>query len=517
MGEAMFMEARELTPSNYKFASRLEEMMVFKNARDSYIAKMSAHAEQNEILQAQIEMARDNELVTKIVTKINKGKNAQVALKEAETEVVSMLLEVDDEYIKERSTDIRDICKGLMCTLKNIPLNTFDDCPKGTILVAKELMPTDLTTINFENVVGFVTKKGGITGHLAILAKNMGVMGAVGVKNVFINSGDYIIIDSDGGKLIINPDDETKAYYEKKLKERTYEQEKIETNKSLDATTKDGRTMKVYANVTSVEGIGKAMKNGAVGVGLFRTEFLYARNKRRFPTEDEQTQVYIKAVKACKGGILTLRTLDIGGDKDLPYYKFEKEENPFLGRRGIRLSFHMEGIFVTQLRAMLKASAQGKIEILLPMITSVEEYRRAKELLGECKNQLRGEGVSFDEDIKLGVLIETPAAVFVAEELAEISDFFSIGTNDLTQYILAVDRGNENIAHMYDSLHPAVLRAIKIVIDAGKIHNRPVKMCGELASDARAIEMLIKMGLEEFSVAVASIAEIKHTIREVKL
>ncbi len=326
-----------------------------------------------------------------------------------------------------------------------------------------------------------------------------------------LTNNDYIILDALGAKIIINPDEKTKQEYLKKAEEYKEMKAKLESMNGLPATTVDGRTVELFANIGNIPDAENAVAKGAEGVGLFRSEFLYMENTK-FPTEEEQFTVYKAAVETLKKPVI-IRTLDIGGDKELSYYKFDVEENPFLGWRAIRISLDLKDVFKTQLRALLRASAYGDIRIMYPMIISVEEFLAANEVLEECKQELRRDSVPFNNSIQTGVMIETPASVMCSDDLAKEVDFFSIGTNDLTQYLLAVDRGNQKIAKMYNSFHPAVLRAINKVIESGHKYGKIVGMCGEFASDEKALPVLLGMGLDEFSMTATEIASTRYNVR----
>ncbi|NLG03961.1 MAG: phosphoenolpyruvate--protein phosphotransferase, partial [Clostridia bacterium] len=402
----------------------------------------------------------------------------------------------------------------LLMAVKGISANPFDAMDRPGIVVASDLTPSDTIQMNKNLVLGFATQFGGVTSHVSIIAKNLGLPALVGVSDLMHNvqQDDEIILDATGRKVILNPDEETKKFYQDIIYKANEEKEFYAKLKNVPATTKDGKTVEVCANVGNIEDINFAKEFGFDGIGLFRSEFLYMENSH-FPTEEEQFEVYRKAVIVAEKYVI-VRTLDIGGDKALSYFEFEKEENPFLGWRAIRICLEMTDIFKTQLRALLRASAFGEIKIMYPMIISEEELDTANALLEECKRELDAEGKAYNKDIRVGVMIETPAAVLCAPELAKKADFFSIGTNDLTQYITAVDRGNKRIAHLYNSFHPAVLRAIKMVINAGHAAGIPVGMCGEFASDENATKLLLGMGLDEFSMSASCINRVKALIRE---
>lgn len=492
------------------------EVKRFEDAVSEASNQIKILAKDNDIFKAHVEIVEDISLLDSVISKINdENKNAELALKESQDEISGMLENLDDEYLRERAVDIKDVCKRLMSILKGVELNPFKTINEEVVIIAKDLTPSDTSNMDFNKVLGFITQVGGVTSHVCIIARSIGIPAIVGMSDIMdvVKEDDYIILDALKGEILVNPNNETIEEYKIKVKEYKELKEEFKKLNSLEAKTKDGRVVELAANVGSITDVENAMKNGAEGIGLFRTEFLYMESKSSFPSEETQFQVYKKSIEACDGKSMIIRTLDIGGDKELPYYEFETEENPFLGWRAIRICLELKDVFKAQLRAILRASAFGKIRIMYPMIISVEEFREANLVLQECKDELTAEGISFDQNIETGIMIETPASVINCEDLAKEVDFFSIGTNDLTQYLLAVDRGNQKISKMYDSFHPAVLRSIKRVIDAGHKYNKMVGMCGEFASDHQALPVLLGMGLDEFSMASGDIAEIKYKIR----
>ena len=358
-----------------------------------------------------------------------------------------------------------------------------------------------------------MTERGGTTSHVAILARSLEIPALLGMEGILkrVREGEAVILDGKEGRLIFSPDAKTQAAYQEKQQAEKEVKRKLKEMNRLPAATTDGRQVALFANAGSLRDVELAKKHGAEGIGLFRSEFLYMESSR-FPTEQEQFEIYKQAAEMLKKPI-TIRTLDIGGDKNLPYYQFEKEENPFLGWRAIRFCLDMRDVFKTQLKAILRAAAFGDIRIMYPMIVSVEEFRKANAILEECKAELRERKLLFRESISTGIMVETPAAAFIAEELAKEADFFSIGTNDLTQYILAADRGNQKLTKLYSPFHPAVLRAVAKVIAAGHKEGKEVGMCGEFAADARAVPLLLGMGLDEFSMVSNEIAAVRYQVR----
>lgn len=519
MGKAFLLKEEVLIANTHLIteADKETELKKYEKAVAEVCSDLEELAKNSEIFAAHLELAQDVMLQEAVSAKINdECKNVELALEEAISEVVAMFAEIDDEYLRERAADMKDIGKRLMCALKGVKTNPFADIKEDVIVIAEDLAPSDTANMDFQMVKGFITEAGGVTSHVSIMARSMEIPAFVGVVGVRgqVQHGDDIILDAVGKQIICNPDAQTKMEYEQKAKQYYHKKAELQKMNGLPATTKDDRTVELFANVGNVADMENACAKGAEGIGLFRSEFLYMENNH-FPTEEEQFAAYKAAAETMKHPII-IRTLDIGGDKALSYYTFDTEENPFLGWRAIRISLELKDVFKIQLRALLRASAYGDIRIMYPMVISVDEFLEANAVLEECKAELRAEGIAFDENIQTGIMVETPAAVFCAEDLAEVVDFFSIGTNDLTQYVLAVDRGNQKIAKMYDTFHPAVLRAIRTVIQAGKKHGKLVGMCGEFASDEKAIPILLGMGLDEFSMAAVEIASARYQIRNLE-
>ncbi|MBS5079286.1 MAG: phosphoenolpyruvate--protein phosphotransferase [Clostridiales bacterium] len=514
MGRVFRKEDQDLSPECYAADNAVSEAEKYRAAVDEVINELEPLAAESDIFAAHLELAKDIALMEGVLDKIENGKeNAQMALAHTAEEYCAIFECMEDEYMRERAADIKDIRNRLMRKLKGIPDDDYDGIREKVILVASDLAPSDTAKLNLDYILGFITELGGVTSHVSIMARSLGLPALVGVKGILeqASSGDFVIMDASEGCIIVDPDREQIEEYQEKAEAFARRQKELESLSHLPAVTSDGRSVKVCANVGSIEDVKNAIKNHIDGIGLFRSEFLYMENSH-FPTEEEQFAVYKEAAELVKSELI-IRTLDIGGDKELPYYEFEKEENPFLGWRAIRISLEMEDMFKDQLRALLRASAFGDIRIMYPMIISMEELNKANELLEVCKLELKAEGVAYKEDIKVGMMIETPASVMCVEEFAAHVDFFSIGTNDLTQYILAVDRGNKKIASRYNTFHPAVLKAIQRIIQAGHAHQIPVGMCGEFASDEKATEMLLGMGLDEFSISAGEVANIKNVIR----
>lgn len=493
-----------------------EEVARYEHAVEVAKSQLEAIAESSEIFKGHLALVQDFALIDGVISKIKAEKvNAELALQNTRDEFVMVFESMSDEYMRERAADIKDVSKRLLLILKGIEDNPFAGMHEKSIVVAEDLTPSDTARMNMSNVLGFLTEAGGVTSHVSIIAKNMGIPCLVGAGSLLndIRTGDLLVMDAGNGKVILEPDNEQLMEYRTKADQFETQQKMLEEMSTLPSVTMDGKRFELCANVGNIRDIENALEYQLDGVGLFRSEFLYMENTH-FPTEEEQFAAYKEAAELLGGKELTIRTLDIGGDKGLDYYSFPEEENPFLGYRAIRISLDQEELLYTQLRAILRASAFGYIRIMYPMMISLEELNQANTILKNCMRQLRDEKIAFDENIKVGMMIETPAAVMMAEDLARHVDFFSIGTNDLTQYFLAVDRGNQKIAAMYNSFHPAVLRAIYHTIQSGHKHGVKIGMCGEFASDEKASVLLLGMGLDEFSMSAGEIANVKYILRK---
>ena len=477
-------------------------------------ALISLGEEKAAIFEGHLMILEDEELEEEILDYLRSNKvNAAVAASKIIDQQVTMLSEIDDEYLKERAGDIRDIGNRLIKNILGMYIVDLGDIQEESILVAYDLTPSETAQLNLEKVLGVVTDIGGRTSHTSIMARSLELPAIVGTNNVteLVNTGDYLILDAINNHVYINP---TQSQIDKlKTLEAKISQEKAELAKlkDLPAITLDGHKVDVVANIGTIRDCEGADRNGAEGIGLYRTEFLFM-DREQLPTEEEQFIAYKEVVEAMNGRLTVLRTMDIGGDKELPYLDLPKEMNPFLGWRAIRIALDRREILNAQLRAVLRASAFGK---LAAMIISVEEIRELKAVIETLKAELRAEGKAFDEHIQVGVMVETPSAAVNAKFLAKEVDFFSIGTNDLTQYTLAVDRGNELISHLYNPMQPSVLGLIKQVIDASHAEGKWTGMCGELAGDERATLLLLGMGLDEFSMSAISVPRIKKLIRNV--
>ncbi|MGF7429501.1 phosphoenolpyruvate--protein phosphotransferase [Thermoanaerobacterium thermosaccharolyticum] len=469
------------------------------------------------IFEAHLMLVNDSEFHDSVKNMI---KNEHVTADNAVNQVIeqhaSMMESLDDKYLKERAVDLRDVGSRIINNLFRIINVNLSELYEKVIIIAKDLTPSDTATMRKEMVLGFATDIGGRTSHTAIMARSLEIPAVVGTGSVTqsVVGGETAIIDGNEGIVIINPDDVTLKEYEEKLNKYKMKVERLKELKDLPAMTTDGERSMLAANIGTPNDVEGALKNGAEGIGLFRTEFLYM-NRNNFPTEEEQFEAYKYVAEKMNGKPVTIRTLDIGGDKKLPYLNMPDEMNPFLGYRAIRLCLDEKEMFKIQLRALLRASAYGNILIMYPMISSVVEVRKANAILNEVKEELDAKGVKYDKNIKVGVMIEIPSAAVTADIIAKEVDFFSIGTNDLCQYTLAVDRMNEKIKDYYKPFNLAILRLIKNVIDASHKEGIFTAMCGEMAGDPLTTVILLGLGLNEFSMSASSIPTIKNIIRNV--
>lgn len=459
-------------------------------------------------------LLEDEELENEITDIIKSKKTADYAVHQVIEEQATALEGLDDEYLKERAADVRDIGNRLLKNILGMPIIDLSAIAEEVILVSKDLTPSETAQLNLKKVLGFITDIGGRTSHTSIMARSLEIPAVVGTGNATenIKSDDYLILDAVNNTIYLNPSEEDIERMKEVRDDYLAEKAELAKLKDLPAVTLDGHQVEVCANIGTVRDMPGAERNGAEGVGLYRTEFLFM-DRDSLPTEEEQFRAYKEVAQAMPDEAIIVRTMDIGGDKDLPYMNLPKEENPFLGWRAIRICLDRREILDTQLRAILRASVFGKLRIMFPMVISVEEVRELNKIVDEMKQQLRDEQKPFDETIEVGIMVETPAAAVNARHIAKEVDFFSIGTNDLTQYTLAVDRGNELISHLYNPMSPAVLNLIKQVIDASHAEGKWTGMCGELAGDERATLLLLGMGLDEFSMSSIAIPRIKKLIR----
>lgn len=468
------------------------------------------------IFGAHLLVLNDPELVGPVNEKIESELvNAEYALKETADGFIAMFEAMENDYMKERAADIRDVTKRVTAHLLGVSIPDPSFIREEVVIVAEDLTPSDTVQLNPQYVKGFITDIGGRTSHSAILARTLEIPAVVGTKKAMesVANGSLIIVDGLEGSVIIEPDDETVKRYEAKQAAFRKQKEIWAKLKNEPTVTSDGISVELAANIGSPKDAAGAVENGAEAVGLYRTEFLYMGSDD-FPTEQEQTEAYSAVLKAMGGKPTVVRTLDIGGDKELSYLDLPKEQNPFLGLRAIRLCLERPDIFRTQLRALLRASVHGNLKIMFPMIATLEEFREAKALFLEEQAKLAEEGIPFSPSIETGIMVEIPSTAVMADQFAKEVDFFSIGTNDLIQYTLAADRMNENVSYLYQPYNPAILRLVKMVIDAAHKEGKWAGMCGEMAGDEIAIPVLLGLGLDEFSMSASSILKAREQISQ---
>ena len=517
IGKAVVLENEEFDTSKYEVDSN-EEKIRLSNAVDTLLKTLEekaeqASGEQAEILGSHVNMLQDPILMSDIVKLIkDENCNSEYASAAVFDQYIQIFLSSGDELLELRASDLKDIKNNLLATLLGKPLMDVSRLPAGTILVAEELTTSIAAGINPENISAIVTMMGGKTSHMAIIARSIGIPAVVGISIEQIENGTSMIADGSHGILHLNPSEaQIKEYKEK---QDVLEQNKLALEKfrGMKSITPDDREIELCANIGLELDIDVAVKSDAEGVGLFRTEFLYM-NRNFAPGEEEQFNAYKKAAVAFKEGSVIIRTLDIGGDKEIPYMELEKEENPFLGWRAIRYCLDKNEIFLTQIRAILRASAFGSIKIMIPMISTVTEIKRAKKLIQQVKAELTKENIAFNKEIPVGIMVETPAAAILADQFAKEVDFFSIGTNDLTQYTMAVDRGNKKVADLYSTYNPAVLRLIYHTAQAAEKNGIMCGVCGESAADPLLIKFLIGSGINELSMSGVSILKAREIVR----
>lgn len=524
IGKALIVQKKEISFSGILLTSPAEKEAAIAQF-DAAIVKAVEEIEQikntpflseedSAILETQIEMLSDPEIRGKVIDKIeSEHKNTNDAFLETITGFVQVFESMDDEYMRARAADVQDIGNRILSSLHRSEENKKTVFEPDTILIAEDLSPSDTITLDVKNIIGFATQVGSQTSHAAIIAKAKGVAAVVGCgsKLTTIKNGDVVILDGASGQLIINPDQGQVSEFITKRDAFRKHAEHLKSLKDIPAITTDGSLITLSANISNAGDWPGVFENGGEGVGLLRTELLFM-DRDSFPSEHEQFEFYKQVALYSKGKPVIVRTIDIGGDKHLPYFNLPAEANPFLGYRAIRICLDQKDLFITQLKAILRASVFGDLKIMFPMISNIQEIRQAKIILEEAKAALQREGVTFRGDIKTGIMIEVPSAAVTADLLAKEVDFFSIGTNDLCQYTLAVDRMNEKITHLYDQFNPAVLRLISFVIEQGEKHNIHVGMCGEMAGDPLATLLLMGMGLKDFSMSPASMPAVKEII-----
>jgi len=463
-------------------------------------------------------MLRDPDFVGQIERMIlDESINAEWAVKTVADNLIQIFESMGNDYMKARSDDVKDISDRVLKLLLQVGGVDLSNLGEKSVVVAREITPSDISQLDRDNTLGIISETGGKSSHSAILARTLEIPAVMGVRDIldYVENGDLIIVDGETGLVFINPDEETVARYEDLLAKYECFKKSLSDIRGMSTVTLDGVEIELAANVASPKDLDDVFKNDGETIGLYRTEFLYL-DSSLLPPEDLQFEDYKNVVEAMEGRPVIIRTLDIGGDKKLDYLAIPEEENPFLGYRAIRLCLDRQEIFKVQLRAILRASAFGCVRILFPMISSLEELREAKKILEETKEELRTEVIPFDESVQSGIMVEVPSAAILSDYFAKEVDFFSIGTNDLIQYTVAVDRGNEKLSHLYSQYHPAVLRLIKTVIDNGREAGIWVGMCGESAGDPKLIPVLLGMGLKEFSMTASSILQARWIIRNLR-
>ncbi len=473
-------------------------------------------AEEAEVFEAHLTLLDDPEFAGAMDMAIETEQlNVLKAIENTRNTFVMIFESMDNDYMRERAADLKDVSNRIIANAAGVSVNPFENAKENTVVVAHDLTPSDTAQLDRSKVVGFLTNIGGRTSHSAIMARTLEIPAVVGIGDITtsVKDGDTIIVDGIEGLAIINPSEEVVNEYIAKKEAFKAEQEELKKLITVKTVTKSGKRVEVCGNIGKPEDIDQVMANGGDGVGLFRTEFLYM-DRDNAPTEEEQYEAYKYVLEKAEGRQVVIRTLDIGGDKTLPYLPLPEEMNPFLGYRAIRLCLDRKEIFKVQLRALLRASVYGKLAVMFPMISGLEEFEAAKAVVEECKQELLAEGIKVSENIQWGIMVEIPAAAVMADELAKHVDFFSIGTNDLIQYTLAADRMSEKVSYLYNPMHPAVLRLIKMTIDGAHKHGKWVGMCGEMAGDEAAIPTLVEYGLDEFSMSATSMLTAKKIIME---
>ena len=521
LGKAVILKKEEIKPEKISIEDVELEKENFYNAFheveseiEELISKLSGT--EKDIMQAYLMILQDPTLVQETVEIIEKEKcNAAYATEVGFNTIIQVFEEMDDPYMAARSADIADMKKKVLYKILNKEEINLAQLPPNTILVTNELTTSDTAKLDLKSIAGIITEVGGVNSHMAIMARTHEIPAIVGIKQTMkqIKENDFIAINGGTGEIFVNPSNEEWSKFEEIKENSKKEKEKLKTYKNEISSTKDGHNVELLANIGGPQDIELVINNTAEGVGLLRSEFLYM-NSEDFPTEKEQFEAYKKVAEKLQNKRIVIRTLDIGGDKNLKYMKLPKEDNPFLGYRAIRIFLDNISLFKVQLRAILTASAYGNLAIMLPMISSIEELRESKKIIQEVKEELRVKKIPFNENIEIGIMVEIPSAAIMAEELAKECDFFSIGTNDLIQYTVAVERGNEKVANLYTHFHPAVIKLIKSAIDGAHKNHILCGMCGEAAGDPSFIPLLVGLGLDEFSMNANKILQARKLIRE---
>lgn len=525
IGKVVIIEEREInvetkiiSDTNAEISRLQAAIEMFVEATNKMADKMdeTVGKKDADILRGHIQMLQDPMIEEQISALIVAEKvSAEMAVEQVLEQTAEMFGQIPDELLQQRATDFRDIKTRMLKLLMGIEDVDISQVPKGTVLVARDLTPSMTAGIKPENINGILTEVGGRTSHSAILARAMEIPAVLSINGIceIVKNGDNVVLDGASGEVILHPDDKTVKEFQDKFDEYQKEKSLLKAYSGKPSVTKDGTKVELVCNIGKPEDAKKAVECDGEGIGLFRTEFLFM-DRDTMPTEEEQFEAYKTVAETMKGKPVIIRTLDIGGDKALPYLGLEQEENPFLGFRAIRFCLQRKDIYETQLKALVKASAYGKIKIMVPLVTGVDELRQVKSMVADIMKHYDEEGIDYNKNIEIGVMMETPAACMMADALAKEAAFFSIGTNDLTGYTMAVDRGNAKVAYLYSTYNPAVLRAIKRIIECGKKEGIMVGMCGEAAADSRLIPLLLAFGLDEFSVSATSVLKTRKTISD---
>lgn len=524
IGKAFIIEKKSMDINKVYVEDSEKEIIKLKNAielgksqlNDLYVKTLNEVGEKEALIFKSHEMMLEDEtFISEIEFKIkNEHVNADYALNEVSNYYIKMFDKIEDEYLRERSEDIKDVMTRVIRILLGIKITDYSKLNKDSIIIAKDLTPSDTAQLDKGKVAAMITEMGGKTSHAAIIARIMGIPTVVGLENITqkIKDNDVIICDGKTGKVLINPNEKQLFYYTEKKSKLEEINNELKKQIGLPTISKDGFNVSLSANIGTPHDVDMVLENDAEGIGLFRSEFIFM-NRECQPSEDEQYEEYKEVLQKMGDKPVIIRTLDIGGDKNVPYFDIPKEMNPFLGYRAIRLCLGNVDVFRTQLRAILRASIYGNVKIMFPMISTMKELRDAKKILEKAKQELTKDGIPFNNDIEVGIMIEIPSAAIISDLLAKEVDFFSIGTNDLIQYTLAVDRMNSRLSHLYSQYHPAMLRLIKGIIDNAHKAGIWVGMCGEAAGDPKLIPIFLGMGLDEFSMNSPSILSSRYIIR----